>query len=227
MSPELENFCRRIGHQFRDQGLLNRALTHRSFGADNNERLEFLGDGLLNLVIAQALYQRFRDGKEGELSRLRANLVNGETLAELAREMDFGEVLQLGEGERQSGGRQRNSILADAVEAVIGAIYLDSDFSYCQAKVLDWYASRLEKLDLATPQKDPKTRLQELLQARGEKLPEYRLQSREGEEHQQRFQVSCKVEVLSKPLLASGTSRKKAEQAAAEQVLAKLEGHDG
>ncbi|MBD2858580.1 ribonuclease III [Spongiibacter sp. KMU-158] len=224
MTPELENFCRRIGYQFADEQLLLRALRHRSCGADNNERLEFLGDGLLNLIIAESLFHRFSDVKEGQLSRLRANLVNGVTLSELATEMEFGAVLQLGEGERQSGGRQRASIRANAVEAVIGAIYLDSDFATTQQKVLTWYGSRLEEIDLAEPQKDAKTRLQEWLQARGKALPSYTLQASEGADHAQQFHIACKVAALKNAVIATGSSRKKAEQAAAQQVLELLEG---
>ncbi len=142
MTAEKENFCARIGHRFHNEELLTQALSHRSYAAENNERLEFLGDSLLNLLIAEALYRRFPALKEGELSRLRANLVNGVTLADIATEMNFGEVLLLGDGERQSGGRQRRSILANSVEAVIGAISLDSDFFTCKARVTDWYRDR-------------------------------------------------------------------------------------
>lgn len=223
MSAAYQEFCRRIGYEFNDEALLKTALTHRSHGEGNNERLEFLGDSLLNLIIAEELFRKYQDLKEGDLSRLRAELVKGRTLAELASEMEFGSKLILGAGERSSGGHRRESILADAVEAVIGAIYLDSDFEGCRERVLAWYASRLETLNPKANHKDPKTRLQELMQSQGFGLPEYALMKAQGLEHQQVFTVSCKVAPLKSPLTASARSRRLAEQAAAEQVLQLLE----
>jgi ribonuclease III len=223
----LDAFSRRIGHSFGDIALLELAMTHRSYGGQNNERLEFLGDSIVNFVIAEALYQRFPQAREGQLSRLRARLVRGQTLAELAREMDFGDYLRLGSGELKSGGQRRDSILADAVEAVIGAIYLDVGMDTARARVLAWYAARLEAIDLQDTQKDPKTRLQEFLQSRQVALPRYEVVSVEGEAHDQIFTVECHVELLEAHTLGTGTSRRHAEQQAAEMALARLETRGG
>lgn len=223
----LDAFSRRIGHSFGDIVLLELAMTHRSYGGQNNERLEFLGDSIVNFVIAEALYQRFPEAREGQLSRLRARLVRGQTLAELAREMAFGECLRLGSGEMKSGGHRRESILADAVEAVIGAIYLDAGMETARARVLAWYAERLEAIDLQDTQKDPKTRLQEFLQSRQVPLPRYEVVSVEGEAHDQTFTVECHVELLEAHTLGTGSSRRHAEQQAAETALAQLEPREG
>ncbi len=227
MSKSLPAFSRRIGHSFRDNSLLELAMTHRSFGGQNNERLEFLGDSIVNFVIAEDLFQRFPQAREGQLSRLRARLVKGQTLAELAREMEFGGHLLLGSGEMKSGGHRRDSILADAVEAVIGAIYLDAGMETARARVLAWYAARLEAIDLQDTQKDPKTRLQEFLQSRQVALPRYEVISVEGEAHAQTFTVECHVAMLEEHTLGIGSSRRHAEQQAAELALARIEGHGG
>ncbi|MCE8032301.1 MAG: ribonuclease III [Halomonas sp.] len=227
MSKSLSAFSRRIGHTFRDIALLELAMTHRSFGGQNNERLEFLGDSIVNFVIAEALYARFPQAREGQLSRLRARLVRGQTLAELAREMSFGECLRLGSGEMKSGGHRRDSILADAVEAVLGAIYLDAGMDVARARVLAWYAERLESIDLQDTQKDPKTRLQEFLQSRQSPLPRYEVVSVEGEAHDQTFTVECHVELLDSHTLGTGSSRRHAEQQAAELALLQLENQKG
>lgn len=223
MSHSLDTFSRRLGHAFSDMALLELAMTHRSAGGQNNERLEFLGDSIVNFVIAEALFHRFPDAREGQLSRLRARLVKGQTLAELAREMGFGEHLRLGSGEMKSGGHRRESILADAVEAVIGAIYLDAGMEAVRVRVLAWYAARLERISLQDTQKDPKTRLQEFLQSRQVPLPRYEVVNVEGEAHAQTFTVECHVEMLAHHTVGTGSSRRHAEQQAAEQALELLE----
>ncbi|GHC20763.1 ribonuclease III [Aidingimonas halophila] len=223
MSNPLEAFSRRIGHAFSDVALLELAMTHRSYGGRNNERLEFLGDSIVNFVIAEALYRRFPDAREGQLSRLRARLVKGKTLAELAREFEVGGCLRLGSGEMKSGGHRRDSILADAMEAVIGAIYLDAGMDAVKARVLSWYGTRLESIDLQDTQKDPKTRLQEFLQSRQVALPRYEVVSVEGEAHAQTFTIECHVDVLEEYTLGIGSSRRHAEQKAAEKALQQLD----
>lgn len=215
-------FSRRIGYTFHHPELLTLALTHRSYGGQNNERLEFLGDSIVNFVIAEALYKRFPEAREGQLSRLRAGLVKGQTLAELAREFSLGEFLLLGSGEMKSGGYRRDSILADALEAVIGAIYLDAGMEIAKVRVLSWYAERLEAIDLQDTQKDPKTRLQEFLQSRQSALPRYEVTSVEGEAHAQTFTVECHVAMLSEHTIGVGTSRRYAEQEAAKKALTLL-----
>ncbi|MDN3522183.1 ribonuclease III [Halomonas ramblicola] len=223
MSNSLNAFSRRLGHDFGDPALLELAMTHRSYGGQNNERLEFLGDSIVNFVIAEALFRRFPEAREGQLSRLRARLVKGQTLAELAREMGFGEHLRLGSGEMKSGGHRRDSILADAVEAVIGAIYLDAGMESVRVRVLSWFAGRLEGISLQDTQKDPKTRLQEFLQSRQAPLPRYEVVSVEGEAHAQTFTVECHVEMLEAHTTGVGSSRRHAEQQAAEMALMHLE----
>ncbi|MBZ5876701.1 MULTISPECIES: ribonuclease III [Chromohalobacter] len=223
MSSPLQALSRRIGYQFRDTSRLELALTHRSYGGKNNERLEFLGDSIVNFVIGEALFQRFPQAREGQLSRLRARLVKGQTLAELAREFELGECLRLGSGEMKSGGYRRDSILADGVEALIGAIYLDAGMDVAKARVLSWYATRLEAIDLQDNQKDPKTRLQEFLQSRQAALPRYEVVSVEGEAHAQVFTIECHVEMLEDHTLGVGSSRRHAEQQAAEKALETLE----
>ena len=212
----------RLGHQFRDQRLADQALTHRSFSADNNERLEFLGDSLLNFFIADALYDRFRSSSEGELSRMRAKLVKGETLAEIAKDFQLGEFLNLGHGERKSGGQRRDSILADTLEALIGALYLDAGLETCRLRVLDWYASRLAQSEPGDFNKDPKTRLQEMLQSKAMPLPRYQLMETSGAEHRQQFVVACEVAALDASFTGRGSSRRAAEQAAAEEAIVKI-----
>jgi ribonuclease-3 len=212
----------RLGHQFADQQLLRTALTHRSFGTPNNERLEFLGDGILDCVIAAALYQRFADLPEGDLSRLRANLVRQDALHQLALHLNIGEALHLGEGELKSGGAQRPSILADALEALFGAIYLDAGFEAAAAVVLKLYAPLLDALQPGKVRKDAKTGLQEWLQGRKKPLPRYVLIEASGAAHEQSFAVAC--ELADPPLrtLGHGSSRRIAEQNAAEQAMKAL-----
>ena len=220
--PDIARLQRALGHQFRDPQLLSLALTHRSAGGRNNERLEFLGDSIVNHIIAEALYAQFPSAREGDLSRMRSALVRGDTLARLARELGLGEYLVLGQGERKSGGHRRASILADALEAVAGAILLDSDVQQCRSCVLAWFGGRLEQLTLASAGKDPKTQLQEYLQGRGSPLPSYELLQVLGEDHDLQFEVACR---LHKPTLVargSGGSRRKAEQAAARSALERL-----
>lgn len=228
MSDPLQGFSRRIGHEFRDPALLELALTHRSVGGANNERLEFLGDSIVNFVIGEALFKRFPAAREGQLSRLRAGLVKGQTLAVVAREFDLGECLRLGSGEMKSGGHRRDSILADALEGVIGAIYLDAGMDVARSRVLAWFGTRLEAIDLHNTQKDPKTRLQEFLQSRQQALPRYEVISVEGEAHAQTFSVECHVAMLTtSPTLGEGASRRIAEQQAAELALAQIEPQKG
>ncbi len=219
---KLDLLQRRLGYQFDNPEHLKLALTHRSFGGRNNERLEFLGDAILNMVIAQQLFENFPNAREGQLSRLRARLVRGVTLAEIAREFDLGEFLRLGSGEMKSGGNRRESILADAVESCIGAIYVDKGFEASRERVLEWFAKRLQGLSLEDTQKDPKTRLQELLQSRQQSLPEYEVVQVKGEAHQQTFYVRCHVPMLAQPTEGTGTSRRLAEQAAAQVALEAL-----
>ena len=213
-----------IDHPFRDPGLLAQALTHRSAGAPHNERLEFLGDSLVNLIIAEALYQRWPQVDEGALTRARAELVRESGLAPIARELDLGARLTLGPGEMKSGGHRRDSILADALEALVAAIYLDAGFEACRAVVLPWFEPAMAALP--PPHKvgkDAKTRLQEWLQGRQKPLPVYALLSESGEEHAKTFQVSC---TLAEPHVVTegeGGSRRAAEQTAAEAALAALE----
>ncbi|MGM0521192.1 MAG: ribonuclease III [Pseudomonadota bacterium] len=223
MSNPLNAFCRRIGYEFNDVLLLELAMTHRSYGGRNNERLEFLGDSIVNFVIAEALFERFPQAREGQLSRLRARLVKGQTLAELAREMAFGECLRLGSGEMKSGGHRRESILADAVEAVIGAIYLDAGMDAVRERVLAWYTQRLANISLQDTQKDPKTRLQEFLQSRQAALPRYEVVTVKGEAHAQTFTVDCHIDLLDQHTTGKGPSRRHAEQQAATQALSYLE----
>lgn len=215
----MEKLCRSLGYTFDDKGLLEQALTHRSVGRENNERLEFLGDAILSFVISSELYQRFADIDEGSLSRLRASLVKGDTLAAMARELSLGDYLNLGSGELKSGGFRRASILADALEALFGAIYLDSDIQTIQKVILQLFHERLGKVDPSKALKDPKTRLQEYLQSRSQPLPEYEVIDIQGKSHAQTFTVSCRVSGLDEPVISQGSSRRKAEQAAAQEVL--------
>jgi len=209
----------RLGHAFRDRALLTQALTHRSHGGAHNERLEFLGDSLLNCVIAEDLYLRFRDISEGELSRLRANLVRQQALAELAGGIGLGSHLRLGEGEMRSGGSRRPSILADCLEALFGAVYLDGGFDAVRDVIRRLYAPLLERLDPLAPAKDPKTLLQEYLQGRRIALPSYQVVATRGEAHEQRFEVECAIAELRLKTRGEGTSRRAAEQDAAQKAL--------
>ena len=222
MNNPFLKLSQRIGYDFEDESLIHLALTHRSKGGKNNERLEFLGDSIVNFVIAEALFEKFPAAKEGKLSRLRARLVRGTTLAELARDFDLGEFLRLGSGELKSGGFNRESILADAVEAIIGAIYLDAGLDAVRERVLDWYGDRLDNLSLNDVVKDPKTRLQEYLQKRQSRLPKYEVKEIVGQAHDQQFKVTCWVEHLPELTVGMGGSRRHAEQAAAEKALKAL-----
>lgn len=208
-----------LGYRFSNEDLLAQALTHRSAASRHNERLEYLGDAALGLVVADALYQRLGEAPEGHLSRLRANLVNRPALAAMALALGFSARVRLGSGELRSGGFRRESILADALEAVIGGIYLDGGFEAARAAVLRLYGERLDSLPSAESLKDPKTRLQELLQARGLPLPAYTVELIEGAAHRQTFTVACAVEGELAPTTGSGRSRRAAEQAAAAAML--------
>jgi ribonuclease-3 len=223
MTTSYSPLYKKIGYSFSDEALLTLALSHRSVGGKNNERLEFLGDSILNFVIGEDLFHRFSDADEGQLSRLRARMVKGVTLAELGREFGLSEYMRMGSGELKSGGYRRESILADAVEAIIGAIYLETnDMEVCQKVILQWYHSRLEKLSIKDTLKDPKTRLQEYLQSRQMALPDYRVVEVKGQAHQQTFFVECSVESLSEDAKGTGTSRRIAEQVAAGEALIML-----
>lgn len=212
-----------LGYRFTDPELLACALTHRSMGAVNNERLEFLGDALLNTIVAIELFSRCPDAAEGDLSRLRAWLVRGDTLAEVGRALHLGEALRLGEGERKSGGARRGSIVADGLEAVIGAVYLDGGFNAAQRLVLRLLADRLDNLPAFHDLKDPKTRLQEYLQARQYGLPKYDLVESKGADHAREFTVRCRVGELALEATATASSRRRAEQGAAEACIARLQ----
>jgi len=214
-----QDLSKRLSHQFVNANLLTQALTHRSFGAHNNERLEFLGDGALNFIIANQLYQRFPKLAEGDLSRLRAQLVKEATLSEIATTLNLGDALKLGEGELKSAGWRRPSILADALEAIIGAVYLDSGFEATESFVLGLYSSKLETIDPSVIAKDPKSLLQELLQGRKIAVPEYTVTLTSGEAHAQRFVVECFIEKHNIRTVGEGTSRRLAEQQAAQLAL--------
>jgi ribonuclease-3 len=212
-----------LGYTFSSSGLLTQALTHRSYGSLNNERLEFLGDSVLNCTVARALYDAFPDLPEGSLSRLRANLVRQETLADIAIELKLGESLRLGEGELKSGGFRRPSILADALESLFGAVFLEAGFDAAQRVVRGLFDPLVAKIDPMASGKDPKTQLQEVLQSRRMPLPEYRLVDTRGEAHDQSFTVEC---VLAKPAIITrgvGKSRRAAEQEAARQACEQLQ----
>jgi ribonuclease-3 len=213
----------RLGYEFRNRALIGESLTHRSAGSLHNERLEFLGDAVLGLIVASELFHRCPASSEGDLSRLRASLVQGGTLASVAREIQLGDALALGPGEMKSGGHRRDSILADAFEAVLGAIYLDSDLDTCRRVVLSCLGSRLETLPDPGSLKDPKTRLQEWLQARGMSLPEYRVLDEHGDPHNRIFRVECRVPELSIEADAEAGSRRKAQQAAASRILDQID----
>lgn len=221
--PANTRLANTLGYTFQDETFLSRALSHRSVGSVNNERLEFLGDSLLNFIIAKALFEQFEGAAEGDLSRLRATLVQGQTLAELAREFGLGEHLVLGGGELKSGGHRRASILADTVEALIGGIYLDSgDFTTCEAIVLSWFETRLNAISLENTDKDPKTRLQEFLQEHKRELPEYAVIETRGEAHAKEFVVECRLGWCKQTTVASSSSKRAAEKLAAEEMLATL-----
>jgi ribonuclease-3 len=214
---------KRLGHRFASPQLLEQALTHRSRGADNNERLEFLGDGVLGCAVADELYGRFPQLSEGKLTRLRASLVREEALAGVANSLGIGEFLRLGEGELASGPEPRPSILADALEAVLGAVFLDAGYEAARKTVLAAFGPLIDRLDPERPAKDAKTRLQEILQASHHRLPQYRVVAVQGEAHRQSFEVECSVAELGLTATGSGTSRQRAEQQAAKAMLERLE----
>lgn len=212
----------RLGHEPRSPGLFAAALTHRSAAGANNERLEFLGDAVLNLIAAGYLYERFPRADEGTLSRLRARVVSGEPLARIGAGLGVGEALALGPGELKTGGFRRESILADALEALCGALFLDAGIETARRVMLALLAPEIEMLEPDAELKDPKTRLQEWLQARGLALPAYSVEAVSGEPHAQHFRVRCEVAALAAEAAGEGSSRRRAEQAAAEKLLASL-----
>lgn len=216
MSDELSQ---KLAYQFQNPNLLKLALTHRSHSEMNNERLEFLGDAIVNFVIAEALYHKFPRAQEGDLSRFRASLINRDALGELGTEFDLGRYLTLGPGELKSGGSKRLSIVSCAMEAVIGAVFLDGGFEKARECILRWYEPFLKSMTSTKSRKDPKTELQEYLQRRHMMLPIYQVESIEGEAHEQLFVVSCSVETVSKIVIGKGSSRRRAEQDAAEIML--------
>lgn len=226
MDPRLEGLQRRIGHQFHDEQLLTRALTHRSFGADHNERLEFLGDAVLSLAISGLLFERFAGSDEGDLTRVRAHLVREDSLHRVALQMGLPEVLRLGEGEARGGGAQRASILADALEALIGATFLDGGFDAARGLVKGLFGEIIQTTDAASWSKDAKTELQEWLQARKLPVPTYRISATRGQAHAQTFEVECTVPALSLTHQGEGRSRRVAEQEAARRMLDALTASD-
>ncbi|MCP5142407.1 MAG: ribonuclease III [Chromatiales bacterium] len=224
--PPIDRLAQRFGHQFDNVGLLEEALTHRSASSRNNERLEFLGDSILGMVIAAELFRRRPGGNEGEMSRLRAYLVRGTTLAQIARSLDIGDYLLLGSGEMKAGGHRRDSILAGTVEAILGAIYIDAGFAKAERCIQALFAQRLNELPDADGLKDAKTRLQEWMQSFGLGLPTYEVLEVSGAQHNQQFRVACRVEGPRGAIIEGwGRSRRKAEQAAAELMLSHLQSH--
>lgn len=222
MIQDSEKLIKKLGLPFNNAVLVRRALTHRSAEANNNERLEFLGDSILGFIIAEYLYTRFRDADEGVLSRLRATLVNQTSLAQIARRLNLGDYLILGSGELKSGGFRRDSILSDALEALIGAVFIDLGMDACQQWILELFEEQIKGLSLDDWKKDPKTRLQELMQSRGLELPVYTLKSVVGQPHEQSFVVQCRIPLITEPSEGLGSSRKKAEQQAAERTLSRV-----
>ena len=219
MIKKADVLARKLGLSFNDPQLFTAALTHRSAHARNNERLEFLGDSILGFVIAQKLYDLFPEASEGVLSRLRASLVNQSSLADLARQHKLGEYLFLGSGELKSGGFRRDSILSDALEAIMGALYKDQGIEACKSWIETLFTDKLNSLSLDNWQKDPKTQLQEIMQSKKQDLPEYTLVTMSGLAHEQMFKVRCRIPTMDFTCIGAGISRKKAEQAAAELML--------
>lgn len=219
MSRDYNRLCKAIGYTFKDNSYLEEALTHRSASNKNNERLEFLGDAVLNFVIASELFRKFPTITEGQLSRLRSSLVKGETLASLAADLELGEYLYLGVGELKSGGHRRASILADALEAMIGAVYLDGGFEHSQTLILYLLRNLLQKIKPTDEHKDPKTRLQEYLQSNKLALPVYKVSRIEGQAHAQTFRIECQVPGSEQVTHGEGSTRRKAEQEAASKAL--------
>lgn len=223
MASNAQQLQDRLKYQFSDEALLTLALSHRSCGSKNNERLEFLGDAVLGLTVSNFLFQRFPEAREGDLSRTRSQIVRAESLAEVARSLNLGPELLLGQGEMKSGGHRRDSILGDTVEALIGAIYLDKGMAAAEQSIVNWFADLLNAVTLDTPVKDPKTALQEWLQARGKPLPEYVVVKTQGEDHSRLFTIGCKITDVESAAEATASSRRKAEQLVAEQLLEQLE----
>lgn len=223
-SSTLQDLMEQLGYVFQDEMTLKRALTHRSMGLPNNERLEFLGDSVLGFVMAEALFKQHREGREGDLSRMRSHLVNGEMLGDLAQKLGLSDYIHLGLGEEKTGGRERLSIMADTLEAIIGAIYLDGGMKVVRECILSWYDLIVEDLSQLTPEKDPKSTLQEWLQARKFPLPSYETEAT-GKAHAQKFTTTCSVEGLPYKTVGKCRSRRKAEQIAAEKYLNELSAH--
>jgi len=224
-SNAINTLLKKLEYSFNNIDLLNEALTHRSYASVNNERLEFLGDGILNFVIAHELFKLYPDVQEGDLSRLRANLVNKEPLAEIASQLNLGEVIKLGSGELKSGGFRRPSILADSVESILGAVYCDGGFDSARELIVRLYSDRLASPTDLQSLKDPKTRLQELLQSRRFDLPDYQVVNISGQAHAQVFHVECSIKQMGIEVKGEGKSRRKAEQVAAEKAIAEVELH--
>lgn len=224
--PDLAVLQRKVGYTFSNLDLLQRALTHRSVGGEHNERLEFLGDSLINVLIAERLYQAYPEAPEGELSAMRASLVCGKMLAEVARSLSLGEYMLLGEGTLKSGGRRLDSVLADTYEALLGGIYLDSSWENLREIVHSHFSGRLDGLDDMRRVRDAKSLLQEKLQAQKMPLPHYEVTNVGGPGHAQLFRVTCRVDMLTAEYTGEGSSRRKAEQSAAQQVLAAIEKED-
>ena len=220
---QLKKLESHLTYRFVDGDLLRLALTHRSFGSANNERLEFLGDSILNVVITQTLFERFPRATEGQMSRLRAKLVRRATLANIARQLSLGDFMVMGPGELRGGGFARDSVLSDAVEAIIGAIFIDGGLDVAQKKILLWYKARLSELSLSEAERDAKSKLQEYLQAKGLPLPRYEVIDISGLDHEQIFTVACSSEILPESVLGEGGSRRIAEQKAAKLAVAFLE----
>jgi len=226
MASKLDDLQQRLGHRYADERLVARALTHRSFGADHNERLEFLGDAVLNLAVSDLLYERFAGSDEGDLTRVRAHLVREDSLHRVALALDLPEVLRLSEGEARGGGAQRPSILADAVEALIGAAFLDGGFDAAREVVRRLFGELILSTETDNWRKDAKTELQEWLQARRLSVPAYRIAATRGEKHAQTFVVECAVTALGLAERGEGRSRRAAEQEAARRLLEQLEASD-
>lgn len=222
MNSDTSKLCREINYQFIHPDLLTLALTHRSASSKHNERAEYLGDSVLNFVVAHALYETYPNATEGELSRYRATLVKKDTLAEIARDLDLGDYIRLGSGELKSGGYRRASILADALEAIIAAVLLDTGFESAKKLILFLFDAKVKAVS-GKELKDPKSRLQEYLQSRQYDLPEYQVNSISGDPHLQHFTVNCHIPVLKIQTQGEGTSRRRAEQSAAEAALASIQ----
>ncbi len=222
MNPPLEKLCRKIDYQFKSIGFLELALTHRSASSQHNERVEFLGDGVLNFIVAEALYHNYPNATEGELSRYRATLVNKDTLAEIAKELNLGDYIRLGSGELKSGGFRRASILADGLEALIAAVLLDTGFESAKNLILNLFKNKIAVVS-EQKLKDPKSRLQEYLQSRKQNLPLYTVMSIDGDPHNQTFKIKCDIPELNIVVEGKGSSRRKAEQLAAESAMQLIE----